>query len=248
MEKLFRRLTVLVLMVGLITGIANATDLTSGLVGYWPLDGDATDSVGGSEGELVGGADWVDDGRVNGAVKLDGSTGLVQISGFELITDTVTFVAWINGWKQSDWAGIVVSRGTGVTWMGFGPNDTLTYVWNNNSPDTYDWQGGSAIPQNDWAMVAIAIEPDQATSYVYSEADGLNQGVNAIPHIEEIIDNLKFGWDECCGDQRHFNGIIDEVMIYDRALTEDEILKLATSGLTVVSAGKLTTTWGRIKQ
>lgn len=248
MERLFGGFMVLALIFGLTTGIASAADLTLGLVGYWPLDGDVKDSVGSSDGELVGGAEWVDDGWLNGAVKLDGSTGHVQISGFELITDTITFVAWINGWKQDGWAGIVVSRGTSATWTGFGPNDTLTYVWNNNSPDTYNWTGGASIPQNEWALVAIAVEPDQATSYTYSEANGLMQGVNEIPHIEENVDNVKFGWDECCGDGRHFNGLIDEVMIFDRALNEDEILKLATTGLAVEPAGKLTTAWGRIKQ
>ena len=248
MERLSERFAVLVLLIGLATGIANAADLTEGLVGYWPLDGDGTDSVGDTVGDLVGGANWTDDGRSNGAVEVDGSTGYVAISGFNLIADTITFVAWINGWKQSEWTGIVVSRGTSETWMGFGPNDTLTYVWNNNSPNTYSWPGGPAIPQDQWAMVAVAIEPDKATSYVYSDADGLNQGVNEIPHIEETVDNLKFGWDECCGADRHFRGIIDEVMVYDRALTEDEILKLATSGLAVASTGKLTTTWGRTKQ
>jgi hypothetical protein len=97
-------------------------------------------------------------------------------------------------------------------------------------------------------MVAVTIEPEKTTSYVYTDADGLKQGVNNIPHIEQTVVNLKFGWDECCGADRHFKGIIDEVMIYGRALTEDEILKLATSGLTVASAGKLSTAWGKIKQ
>jgi len=250
MERLFGWLTVLVLLVGLTTSIANAADLTEGLVGHWPLDGDATDSVGGNDGELVGGADWVDNGRLNGAVEFDGSTGYVEISGLELITDTVTYVAWINGWKQSDWTGIISLRGgANDSWMGFTDQDTLSYVWNNDSDQTWGWRNGPKIPQGEWAMTAITIAPDQAISYIYTDAEGLKQEVNAIPHIEQNVANLKFGWDSCCGDERHFRGIIDEVMVYDRALTEDEILSLATSGLAVLDAvDKVTTTWGKIKQ
>lgn len=248
MLKCFVSFMVLVLAVSLSAGIAGAADLTKGLVGYWPLDGDGFDKTGVSKGKLVGGANWSKNGHLKGAAELDGASGYVEISDFKLVTDTVTFVAWINGWKQSDWAGIVVSRGTSQTWVGFGPSDTLTYVWNNNSPNTYSWAGAPSIPQEKWAMGAITIEPDKATSYVYSDADGLNQGENEIPHIVETIDNLKFGWDECCGAERHFKGLIDEVMIYDRALDEDEVLQLATAGLAVDHAGKLATAWGQIKQ
>lgn len=236
-----------VLVISFIVGITFAADLTKGLVGYWPLDGNGNDSVGVTKGSDVGGAKWVQNGHLKGAIELDGSTGHVAITGFKLVSDTVTFVAWINGWKQSDWSGIVVSRGTSATWMGFGPNDTLTYVWNGDSPNTYNWVGAPPIPKEKWGMVAIAIAPDKATSFAYTDANGLQQGENKIPHIEETIDNVKFGWDECCGTDRHFKGLIDEVMIYERTLNKDEILQLATQGFAVKSLGKLTITWGSIK-
>jgi len=251
MERLFGRFIALVLLVGLTTGIASAVDLTEGLVGHWSLDGDCTDSVGDTEGDLVGGANWTDDGRLNGAVELDGSTGHVAVSGFTLTTTDLTAVAWLNGWKQASWAGIMCSRADPMTfWMGFTDADTLSYVWNNNAEATWGWREGPSIPQDEWAMVAITIDPDKAVSYIYTDAGGLKSAVNEIPHIEQTIaDNLKIGRDECCGDNRHIKGIIDEVMIYNRALTEDEILQLATSGLAVLDAAdKLATTWGKIKQ
>lgn len=248
MVRLFGRFTVLFFAISLSVGIVNAADLTSGMVGYWPLDGDAKDSVGDNDGELVGGAGWVRDGRMNGAVELDGSTGYVEVPDFELITDTITVVVWLNGWKQADWAGIVTDRNDPPFWMGFrATQDTLSYVWNNNSPETYNWNGGPTIPQDEWAMAAVAIEPDKATAYIYTDADGLKQGVNKIDHIEQIVDNLNFGWDKGFND-RHVKGVIDEVIIYDRVLTKDDILQLATSGLSVTPAAKLTTTWGMIKQ
>ncbi|MBC8235263.1 LamG domain-containing protein [bacterium] len=248
MRNLVGTFTVLVLAFGLAMSIVNAADVISDMVGYWPLDGNAKDSIGGKDGELVGGAKWVKGGRIKDAVEFDGSSGHVEISGFNLTTDTLTVVAWLNGWRSTAWTGIVVARGGTPFWMGFTDQDTLSYVWNNNAGDTWGWRAGPKIPENEWAMTAIAIEPKKTTSYIYSDAGGLKKGENNIAHIEQTLENLKFGWDECCGADRHFAGIIDEVMIYDRTLTEDDILKLATSGLAVDFSAKLTSTWGRIKQ
>ena len=75
--------------------------------------------------------------------------------------------------------------------------------------------------------MAITIEPDKATSYIYHRDSGkLDSAENEIPHVEQTVINLKFGWDECCG-ARYFKGIIDEVMIYDRTLSADEIEKIS---------------------
>jgi hypothetical protein len=250
MERFFVFFVVFVLLAGLTVGMANAADLTSGLVGYWPLDGNGEDIAGDSEGVLEGDADWIANGRVNGAVMLDGISGYVAISGFELTTTEVTAVAWLNGWKQDAWAGIMCSRMDPMSfWVGYTDADTLSYVWNNNAEATWGWKAGPSIPQDEWAMVAITIDPDKAVACIYTDADGLQSAVNAIEHIEQTIaDNLKIGWDECCGDTRHVRGIIDEVMIYDRALNEDEIFSLATGGLSVNAPGDgLAATWGWIK-
>ena len=131
--------------------------------------------------------------------------------------------------------------------MGVSASNTLTYVWNNNSAQTWGWAGASDIPQDKWALAAIAIEPDKATSYIYHKAsDKLDAKVNDIGHIEQTVMNLKFGWDECCG-ARFFKGLIDEVMVYDRTLNADDIKRLATVGLPVESAGKLAITWASLK-
>lgn len=229
---------------------ALAAELTDGLVGYWPLDGNGNDESGnGHDAELEKGAKWVDDGWVNGAVEVDGGGGHVAVDNkFELTTDTLTVIARINGWKTIDWSGIVVGRSGTPFWMGVAANNTLTYVWNNNAADTWGWEKASEIPENQWALVAIAISPDKATSYVYHRAtDKLDAADNDITHIEQTVINLKFGWDECCG-ARYFKGIIDEVMVYDRALNAADIERLATVGLAVNSNGKLTTTWAAIKE
>ncbi len=246
MEKLFGRVVLFCLVIVITAHTVCTADLREGLVSHWPLDGDATDVVGGFHGEEVGNPNWVE-GYLAQTVELDGQSH-INIPDFNLITNTITFVAWINGWKAADWAGIVGSRTPSACEMIFGDNDLLHYVWNNNAENTWRWDGAPTIPQNEWAMTALTVDPDKATAYVYSEADGLQQGSNDIPHIEQTVGVLNIGWVDCCGGGRYFQGIIDEVMIYDRALNADELESLATGGLAIIAPDAiLTATWGKLK-
>jgi hypothetical protein len=250
MKKIIFLSVIVCLFFGLGIIPIKAQDLAKGLVGYWPLDENGKDMVGKSEGKLEGGSKWIKNGRVKGAVELDGVTGHVVISNFELTTIDLTATAWLKGWRQDAWAGLMCSRNDPMSfWIGFTDADTLSYVWNNNSDKTWGWKQGPQIPQDEWAMFAITIAKDQAVSYIYTDAKKMVSAVNKIDHLEQTIaDNLKFGWDQCCGPGRHVKGIMDEVMIYNRTLSEAELVKLATSGLAVERIDKLTTQWGKLKQ
>ena len=251
MAKLFGRFILLALTVGLAIGTASAADVESGMVGYWPMDGDARDHSGnGYDGEVIGSPEWVN-GRVGQAVKVAGAVGdetqHVYIPGLSLTSNTVTWVTWLNGWKNDTWTGIMMSRGTNSTGIGFGDNDALHYTWSADS--TWEWHAGPTIPQDTWAMVAVSLEPTIATAYLYTDSDGLQSITNAADHPEETIDQLRIGWDECCGGARWFIGTIDEAILYERALSADDILEIALNGLAaaVDANGKLTTTWGKVR-
>ncbi len=199
------------------------------LVGWWRFEeGSGTivrdSSRYGNDGSLINGATRTT-GRFGGGIELDGSTGYVLVPDFELTTDTITFVAWLNGWKANDWAPLLSSREVNPCEMKFGDNDTLHYVWNNDSSSTWDWRGGPVIPQDTWAMLAISLDPASVTAYVYTEEEGLAQGTNSmITHFVQTVGFLQLGYSY--GD-RYVRGTIDEAAIYKRALTESEILKLA---------------------
>lgn len=140
---MYNKITVIiVLFLSLIVwcNLGFAANLSDGLVGYWPLDGNGKDVSGnGHDAKLEGGADWVKDGWMNEALMTDGAGGHAVVdAAFELITLDITVVARINGWRTIPWSGIVVGRGPTTFWMGVADNDTLTYVWNDNKAETWD--------------------------------------------------------------------------------------------------------------
>ncbi|MHC5096424.1 MAG: LamG-like jellyroll fold domain-containing protein, partial [Planctomycetota bacterium] len=61
--------------------------------------------------------------------------------------------------------------------------------------------------------------------YVYSDGSGLQSAVNAFTHVPQTIDALEIGRDSAVST-RCFNGLVDDVRIYNRALTAQEILDL----------------------
>src|SRR5210317_31999 len=128
------------------------------LFGWWRFEeGSGTtayDSSGnGLDGELIGGVTWTQ-GRFGGGIELDGTSGYVSVPEFELTTDSITFVSWVNGWKGADWAPLISSREVDDCEMIFSDDDTLRYVWNTDSSATWGWAGGPVIPQDTWAMLA----------------------------------------------------------------------------------------------
>ena len=224
---------------------------TNGVLGYWPLDSysQATDEAAidasGNDHHLVlaPGPKWVEDGMVNGAVELDGITGnIVDVDkSVQLTLDRITVMAWVNGWKTDNWAGIIVGRSESPFWVGFNDN-TFTYLWESDwDQPTYIWQG-ARIPENEWALIALTVEPSRATSNVYHAETGvLDTKVHKRGHFTQVIKNLRFGVDECC--DKYFKGRIDEVIIYDYALDTEAIRKHGSRDVSVDRSGRLTTRW-----
>ena len=241
---------VLIMCLSIVVNI-QARDITEGMIGYWPLDGDAKDVSGNDyHGELTKGVKWKANGKVGGAADFDGAGSHIKVAHKDLTPEVrdFTVVTWINGYKVNNWAAFVSARGNGAQafWMGYhDQTDTLTYVWNNDSAATWNWQESVKIPKDTWGLVAIAIEKKKATAYAYTAAsEKLEMAENKIDHVLQAPRSFVFGRDS---GTRFYQGLMDEVMMFERTLNKDEIMQLATVGLNVKPKNKLATSWGKIK-
>lgn len=208
------------------------------LVAWWSFDeGKGTiardSSPNGNHGTLSRGASWAA-GRFGSGIKLDGNSGYVSVPKFQLTTNAITFVIWLNGWKGGDWAPFISSRAVEICEMNFGDNNTLHYAWNADSSATWGWMGGPIIPHDKWTMLAITIAPDKAVAYVYTDDGGLTKATNAIAHIEQKVGALQIGFSH---STRYVRGTLDEAAVYKRALTEEEVLVLTKGPRNLATRG-----------
>ena len=219
----------------LVLGLVLTGGAKGDLVGWWKLDeGSGTiayDSSGnGFDGTLTGDTKWVA-GKYGPAVEVDGDGDYVEIPPIGINSDTVTMSAWIkrNG-SQSDYTGIFFTRNMPTNNLACGlmisPGGTnIGYTWNDNSSATWSWASGLVVPDNEWCFVALVVEPTQATVYVNED-----YAVNSIDHVaQEFSEPLWLG--QCTySANRFFDGQIDDARVYDRALTQGEILAAMEGG------------------
>jgi len=168
----------------------------------------------------------------------------------------VTMCMWIQPTGTFDtFAGLLCNRNSGVA-GGFGyTGGQIGYTWNNNSANTYNFRSGFVPPLSEWSFVAMVISPTNAIIYMYNTHGELS-ATNVLAHTSDVFGN---NWqigndnnDNLNDGQRNFTGLIDEVGVFTRSLTGDELRHLYVSGsvgipgtITIqLSGGNVILTWG----
>jgi len=164
--------------------------------------------------------------------------GQITAVPWNLNTNTVTMTAWINpSGLQANGAGVVFSRGSSANGINFtgntdaNGNTTLSYHWNNDYY-TYAWNSGLAPVPGDWSFVALVITPQDATMYVYDyTANTMRSAVNVYPNPVQSFSDLSYIGDDPTSPNYEFAGTIDEVAIFNRSLSPNQLLNLYSAGL-----------------
>jgi hypothetical protein len=199
----------------------------AGLVAYYRLDQDANDSSGSNNhGTLAGNPQWVA-GKMDGALQFDGTDDYVDCGGGPSldITGKITIGAWIypTGSGNSDFPRIVdKSSGTGLADPGY-----KIYL---RAPQNYVVSlsaGGdsrnSSLPVvlNTWNYVVFSVTGTQWRFFL----NGTWQQWIETAKSSSADKSLFIGNSPTA--KRHFEGLIDDVRIYNRELTLGEIAWLA---------------------
>jgi len=164
--------------------------------------------------------------------------GQITAAPWNLNTNTVTMTAWINpNGVQVNGAGVVFSRGISANGLNFSGNtdasgnSTLSYHWNNDY-GTYSWDSGLAPIPGDWSFVALVITPQDATIYVYDyTANSLRSAVNVYGNPVQSFSDMSYIGDDPTAANFQFSGTIDEVAVFNRSLSNDQLLNLYAAGL-----------------
>jgi len=203
----------------------------SGLVGYWNLDqGSGTiayDSSGYSNhGTIYGGASWTS-GKVNGALNFDGSNDYVNCGKSAVLdpTQEATVEAWVNFKKLPSAAGHIMAI-AGRSFVG-ADLDLQTETDNRFKFYIGPGAGGGCVAISNTVVQADkwyhVVGTYQANSNMKIYVNGTLERTTSI----SIARNHNSGT-FCIGASpywggRFFNGTIDEVSVYSRALSAEEI-------------------------
>jgi Concanavalin A-like lectin/glucanases superfamily/Secretion system C-terminal sorting domain len=136
-------------------------------------------------------------------------------------TNTLTLSCWIKPKDiQASNSGIIFTSSGGASGLNFRTNNQIGYHWQGTS-DSYNWSGGPTIPANEWSHLALVITATNATIYLNGVAS-----TKTLAHTPTTFDQVfQFGIDRS-NTSRNFKGQMDEVCVYNRALSQNEIREL----------------------
>ena len=231
--------------------------VTDGLISYWTfdeadIDGDTVNDVWGeSHGTLVDNPEIVDEGKSGNA--LDPIPGHVEFddSNMPAGNDPRTISAWVN------LDSVPLMDGAVITW-GTGADTQLSGMLVREGGTAYfvgamaDMESDGTMEIDVWNHVTITYDGELLRIYINGELDkedppGLQWGDQA-RELNTVLNAGTIGV-IITKDEAFFTaGLIDEVSVYDKTLSADEVEQnFNADGLAVNSAGKATLTWGAIK-
>ena len=212
---------------GLSMLLSTATEATDpSLVGWWKLDESsgtvAHDSSGHHHhGTLHGDPQWVS-GVMAGAIQLDGSGDYVDIGSVG--------ITWAAPRTVTGWAKASTTTIPGwTTVFGFaGEANYNTPRWDIevDPGGNYAFHMGPSLSwplipvDTQWHHFAITSDGDNGYSYVDGDSLGGGPGLRNIRTVDEVRIGIRLSNGHC------FSGIVDDVRIYDDALTPDEIKEI----------------------
>ena len=212
------------------------------LVGLWHFDEGsgttASDSSGkGNNGQLVNGPVWTT-GKVGNALQFDGVDDYVNIPNSANLNPTsqITIDFWVNAPSYADY-GMMVSKIYSEQWAvmwhgGSGRIRCDIMPWFSYSGSHGEFYSNTELSLNQWHHVACTFDGTNARIYIDGVLDKTSAAVSG--SISTSTHPLLIGtfWPEVYPGVYSFRGELDEVEIYDRALTADEIKAHYKAGIT----------------
>jgi uncharacterized repeat protein (TIGR01451 family) len=217
---------------------SDITYLTKGvppnLVALWHFDEGGTStttsdsSASDNTGTLVNGPQWVS-GKFGNALNFDGENDYVDCEKNVDIITAITIEAWIKPSAFTDYDAIVTNFEWSTVKEGwsFRVMSDKKLVWRAvlSGNSTYSIISNSTMEVDNWYHVVLTHDESYTRLYINGSLDIEETPGGTIVNLGKA---LKIGWDDWAVE-RVFDGVIDEVRIWNIALQPNDILRPAIS-------------------
>ncbi len=201
------------------------------IMAHYPFNGNANDESGNEHHGAVDGAMLVHDrfGQPDGAYAFDGVDDYIDLGDWEN-GGAMSFAFWAR-WDAFNWYSRIIDLGNGFS----SDNIVICNHQDNNNLFFSIFLGGSdtkfsatGITLNHWDFYSATVD-DGGLMTLYKNGIQIGQynGVtpNYLLRTEQYIGKSNF----TRNDDEYFEGAIDEIIIYDIALTAEEIQEIYTN-------------------
>ena len=206
-----------------------------GLVSYWPLDSDLLDAADDNHGTEDGGVIPFETGKFGNAINLDGTQNVIITGGdeseFDFTDGSMTVSAWCTAASITTGWQCLIAKGEGNGWR--------VHRRGSDVPEEFSWAGGVGEASAHGTAITIGGEPetwhhvvgvtDGSTGTTTLIIDGVEVGTNTGAALGNRANRMRIGENpDALG--RGWNGKIDDVAIWARALSADEIAEIWAAG------------------
>jgi hypothetical protein len=198
------------------------------LVAYYPFNGDANDASGNGNNGTVNGATLTTDrfGNPNSAYSFDGSSSYIDTVPAANIPSTITFAAWVYptvSGKQL-WGSVNNASGGKDGFIGNYDYVSLYFLYYKGNATCGDLTAPAGIvPLNQWSHVVFTCDTNLTTRLYVNGTNVANGSFTSVPDAHDRA--LMIG-KSILSQSLAFGGKIDDVRIYNRALSSDDVLRL----------------------
>ena len=236
------KLLIAILLLGYKMSFAQTTPSylpKNGLVGWWPFNGNANDESGNNNHGVVTGATLTTDrnGQANSAYSFDGNSQNILLNKNlnSNITNTITIAFWVK--IPYDGGGIAIVQNNNKS-----PYNTLFAVSTSQNYHQYIFYGDNCNDKaslnfyknqnsninDNWNLLVYTIDSKNSLKLFFNGkfVGEKNDGLFSNSCYENT--KLRFGGDWVSNDPQWFKGIIDDISIYNRALSQQEISQIYT--------------------
>ncbi len=210
--------------------------LSSGLIGYWPFCGNTNDATANGNNGVNYGATLTSDrfGNTNSAYSFNGTNNRILINPSSVLSPT----NW-GGITMSFWSNQPVNiNGQPIDLRGSNQNDIAVYIAAGNATsNNYNssinnsiWAGSTTTLSNSsWHLITVT--QNYSTGVLSTYIDGILEGstTSSVSPVPSPFLNIG-SRSSSAGVSNYFNGYLDDVGIWNRALTSAEISQLYNVG------------------